>query len=413
MSPVDNIDKNAVVATSVSRHNARKGPRKAAVVPVGATLPGHVALHDGTQLHGLLELLPFAVLRIGPHGRILQSNAAADALLGYGADALAGMSVETLIPGLKIRAPTSGQATAVANNQPARSAPSGMARCADGSEIPVTVITAPLSPAMQSDVVMTIIDQSQQYELELNKRVLAHMTRVSTLGQLAGSLAHELNQPLTAILSNVQTAQRLMASPAWNPTEIREILNDLVKDNHRASEVLRKVRLLVKEGPPEREPVSLGGVMQDVALLMHSAAIVRGIRLSLNIAPDLPPVCGDRVQLEQVVLNLVLNAFDALASRPPADRLVTIDAEPGEQNMVRVVVRDRGCGFSGDVLQSIFKPYFTSKREGLGLGLWISLSIVEKHGGRIWAEHNQGQGAAIFFTVPSMGAISPSAAEKA
>lgn len=407
MTTADDNDKNTVVAATLSRDSAAEGCMKASgAVPKVAPL-GPVTYHRSAQLHGMLGLVPFAVLRIGLHGRIVQANPAAEGLFGYRRNALAGVAIAELIPGLGPnwgRHPSILPAPAAAKDSPAaaNAPPPTLARHANGSEIPVTVVTAPISPATHADVLMTIIDQSELCELERNRKALAHMTRVSTLGQLAGSLAHELNQPLTAILSNAQTAQRIMAAPAWDPSEIREILNDLVKDNRRASDVLRKVRLLVKQGTPECAPMNLAAVIEDVALLVHSDAIVRGIRLSMDIGVDLPSVWGDKVQLQQVVLNLVLNAFEALSAREPADRVVNIAISVEAPDMILVSVRDRGCGFAGDVINSIFTPYFTSKREGLGLGLWISRSIIERHGGRIWAEHNHEQGAAILFTVPRM-----------
>jgi len=192
-----------------------------------------------------------------------------------------------------------------------------------------------------------------------------------------------------------------MTTQSVNLTEVREILQDIVADNHRASEVIRKIRALVKKSELEAAPLSLLSVVGDVALLVHSDAIVRGIRVLLRISPELPPVHGDRVQVQQVVLNLLLNAFDALESRSSLDRVVVVEATHDSAGMVRVAVRDRGMGLDHDKLDKLFMPFFTSKREGLGLGLSISRSIVEMHGGRIWAENNKDQGATFCFTLPT------------
>jgi two-component system sensor kinase FixL len=217
---------------------------------------------------------------------------------------------------------------------------------------------------------------------------------------LASSLAHELNQPLTAILSNAQAAQRFMATQPTNLAEVREILKDLVEDNHRASEVLRRIRALVKKGELEAAPLSLARVIGDVLLLVHSDAIVRGIRVLLALDPGLPPVLGDSVQVQQVILNLLLNAFHATESRPAQDRVIGVGATLDGAGLVRVSVRDRGPGLAADKVDQLFKPFFTSKREGLGLGLSISRTIVEMHGGRIWAENNSEKGATFHFTLP-------------
>jgi two-component system sensor kinase FixL len=247
-----------------------------------------------------------------------------------------------------------------------------------------------------------VIDRTERYELLRNRQQLAHLTRVSTLGELAGSLAHELNQPLTAILSNAQAAQRFLATEPVDLAEVREILHDLVEDNHRASEVIRKIRALVKKGELEAVPLSIASVIRDVALLVHSDAIVRGIRVRVAVTAELPPVHGDKVQLQQVVLNLLLNAFDALESCSALNREVAIEVTPaGGDSSIRVAVRDGGTGLADNTFDKLFLPFFTSKRDGLGLGLSISRSIVEMHGGRIWAQNNEDRGATFYFTLPT------------
>jgi two-component system sensor kinase FixL len=210
-----------------------------------------------------------------------------------------------------------------------------------------------------------------------------------------------LNQPLTAILSNAQAAQRFLATEPVNLVEVREILHDLVEDNHRASEVIRKIRALVKKGELEAAPLSIASVIRDVTLLVHSDAIVRGIRVRVAVTSDLPSVHGDKVQLQQVVLNLLLNAFDALESCPALNREVAIEVTPEGGDSIRVAVRDGGTGLAGHTLSKLFLPFFTSKRDGLGLGLSISRSIVEMHGGRIWAQNNEDRGATFYFTLPT------------
>ena len=275
------------------------------------------------------------------------------------------------------------------------------ARRKEGTEFPAEITTNPRESPGEALMLTVVIDRTERYELQRNRQELAHLTRVSTLGELAGSLAHELNQPLTAILSNAQAAQRFMAMEPINLDEVREILQDLVEDNHRASEVIRRIRALVKKGELEAAPLSLAEVIGDVVLLLHSDAIVRGIRVLLNVDPALPTVHGDRVQLQQVVLNLLLNAFDAMESHAVTDSAVAVEASLDGDGSVRVAVRDRGPGLAEDILEKLFMPFFTSKRDGLGLGLSISRSIVEMHGGRIWAENNVDRGATFYFTLPT------------
>ncbi|MBI4522310.1 MAG: hypothetical protein HY695_00710 [Deltaproteobacteria bacterium] len=190
---------------------------------------------------------------------------------------------------------------------------------------------------------------------------------------------------------------------AANPVdleEVREILKDIVDDNSRAGEVIRRMRSLVKKEELQFAPLELAGVIRDVVMIVHSDAILRNVRVSLELNPGLPPVRGDRVQLQQVLLNLLLNAFDAMKDRPVNERQVVVQAEADGAQMVTIAVRDRGTGLTGDKLAKIFQPFYTTKRDGLSMGLSISRSIVEAHGGRIWAENNPDRGATFYFTVP-------------
>ena len=236
-------------------------------------------------------------------------------------------------------------------------------------------------------------------ELQHQREELAHVTRISTMGELAASLAHELNQPLTAILSNAQAAQRFLTAKPADLEEIKDILKDIVEDNGRASEVIRRIRVLVKKEDLAFGPLDLEGVISDVVLLVHSDAVLRNVRVSLEFSPGLPPVRGDKVQLQQVVLNLLLNAFDAMKECPADERQVLVRVDSDGNGMVEASVRDRGTGLTSDKLDKIFQPFFTTKRDGLGMGLSISRSIVEAHGGRLWAENNQDRGATFYFTV--------------
>lgn len=237
-------------------------------------------------------------------------------------------------------------------------------------------------------------------ELQRNRRELAHVTRVSTMGELAASLAHELNQPLTAILSNAQAAQRFLAAPAVDLPELREILNDIVQDNRRAGEVIRRMRTLARKEEFDAAPLDLAAVIGEVILLVHSDAILHNVRVMLELDHGLPPVRGDKVQLQQVMLNLLLNAFDALKDCPADERQVKVRAERDSAFMVTVTVCDRGTGVSRDKLDTIFEPFYSTKEEGLGMGLSISRSIVEAHGGRLWVENNRDRGATFYFQVP-------------
>ena len=246
------------------------------------------------------------------------------------------------------------------------------------------------------------ITRRKQTELELQEQraELAHVARIWTMGELAASLAHELNQPLTAILSNAQAALRFLSGKPADIEEVRETLQDIVKDNSRASEVIRRMRALAKKEAPEFAPLDLASLIRDVVVLLHSDAILQNVNIALELDDDVPAVRGDKVQLQQVVLNLMLNAFDAMKDSPMSKRSVKLRLEDNGAGLVQASVRDRGTGLSGDKLDKIFEPFYTTKREGLGMGLSICRSIIETHGGRLWAENNVDSGATFNFTVP-------------
>jgi PAS domain S-box-containing protein len=239
-------------------------------------------------------------------------------------------------------------------------------------------------------------------ELRHQREELAHVTRISTMGELAASLAHELNQPLTAILSNAQAAQRFLAAKPADLEEIKDILKDIVEDNSRAGEVIRRIRSLVKKEDIELARLDLPSVIRNVVTLVHADANLRNIGVELECQDGLPSLRGDKVQLQQVVLNLLLNAFDAMKECPADERQVLVRVGTDGAGMVEVSVRDRGIGLSSAKLDQIFQPFFTTKREGLGMGLSISRSIVEAHGGRLWAENNQDRGATFHVVLPAL-----------
>ena len=354
----------------------------------------------------VLTRLPLAILMLGERGLVLMANSQTAKLFGYQCDEIIGKPVELLVPGLHVDNNARFGAEPGALKESVGIGPSHElpAQRKDGTAFPVEIGLSAFRFDDDNVTLAFIIDRTDRYELHRNRQELAHLTRVSTMGQLASSLAHELNQPLTAILSNVQAAQRFMATDPIDLGEVREILNDIVQADYRASEVIRRIRAVVKKGDLEVAPLELASVIRDVILLVHSDAIVRGTRVTLDIDGVLPPVRGDKVQFQQVILNLLLNAFDAMNDVPPLDRAVSIALRAENDDMVCIAVRDRGHGLTSDKLDEIFKPFFTSKPQGLGLGLSISRSIVDMHRGRLWAENNTDRGATFYVTLPADGA---------
>jgi PAS domain S-box-containing protein len=249
----------------------------------------------------------------------------------------------------------------------------------------------------------TDITERRQAEIEVQEQraVLAHVGRVSIMGELAASLAHELNQPLTAILTNAKAGLRFLGREPVDLNEVRDALNDIVEANDHAAEIIRSTRALVKkEEQPQFRPIDLGELVGDVVALIHSDATLHQVRILLDVDRTAPLVRGDRVQLQQVVLNILMNAFDAMAARPPSARRVEVRLERSGNAINRIAICDNGAGFEENELGRIFQPFYTTKREGLGMGLSICRSIIEAHDGRLWAENNPGGGATFYFTVP-------------
>jgi len=246
--------------------------------------------------------------------------------------------------------------------------------------------------------------QRELAELErtrLQQAEMAHLSRVSMLGELSGSLAHELNQPLTAILSNAQAAQRFLASEQVDLNELREILADIVEEDKRAGEVIRRLRLLFKKGEAQRLPLDLNDVVQEVLKLTRSDLLNQGVTAHTELAPELPAVLGDRVQLEQVLLNLVMNACDAMRETPAEQRRIVLRTEVVDGEAICVSLADWGRGVPLEQLENVFQPFFTTKGQGMGLGLSICRTIMSAHGGKLWAARNEaGPGAAFYFTLP-------------
>ncbi len=242
----------------------------------------------------------------------------------------------------------------------------------------------------------------KQGELEAQRlrQDLAHIGRVSAMGELTASLAHELSQPLTAILNNAEAVQCLLAGDAVNLELVREALDDIVADDKRAGDVIRRLRVLLKKGDLDFAWLDANAMVSEVAWLVRSDAVGRNVGMHLDLAPDLPDVRGDRVQLQQVVLNLVLNGFDAMREPGAGDRTLVIRTARDSAAAVGISIQDSGSGFDETDNDRMFQPLYTTKAEGLGMGLAIARTIVGAHGGRLWAANNVDQGATFHFTLP-------------
>ncbi|HVJ23997.1 MAG TPA: ATP-binding protein, partial [Burkholderiales bacterium] len=228
---------------------------------------------------------------------------------------------------------------------------------------------------------------------------LAHVSRVTTLGQLSGALAHELKQPLTAILADAQAAQALLKAGNGNVPEVLEILADICAADARADSIIERARALMKRSDSELQATSLGAVAADVLALVRTDAVRRGITTELSLPESIPLVRADRVQLSQVLLNLVLNAMDSVSGDTLRERKVRIEVRHSGASHVEVAVVDSGAGIPDDVFPRLFQAFTTTKHEGMGLGLALSRTIVRAHGGDLRAENNAGRGATFRFTL--------------
>jgi C4-dicarboxylate-specific signal transduction histidine kinase len=229
---------------------------------------------------------------------------------------------------------------------------------------------------------------------------LAHVARVTSLGALTASIAHEVNQPLSGIITNASTCLRMLAADPPNVDGAQETARRTIRDGNRASDVITRLRALFSKKEATTEPVDLNEATREVIALSSSDLQRSRVVLRSELADDLPPVTGDRVQLQQVILNLLLNAADAMSGVDDRPRHLTIGTEREEGDRVRLTVRDTGVGIDPHNMDGLFDAFYTTKSAGMGMGLSVSRSIIESHHGRLWAAPNDGPGATFSFSIP-------------
>jgi C4-dicarboxylate-specific signal transduction histidine kinase len=256
-----------------------------------------------------------------------------------------------------------------------------------------------------SRVLGYVVDESNAKRAEAQflkqQQQITHLTRVAMLGELSGAIAHELQQPLTAVRCNAETAQHLASGPDFKIEDLREILTDIINDNHHAGQLIQRLRSLLIRGELQLQRLEIGDLVGKVLALCRGTLKERNVQVELRIAEGLPEVMGARVELQQVLLNLILNASDSMSGNAPPDRRIEIDISfDAARSLVRASVLDQGKGIEEDDLDRIFEPFFTTKASGLGLGLAVSRSIMTAHKGRLWATRRSGRGAAFHFTLP-------------
>lgn len=256
-------------------------------------------------------------------------------------------------------------------------------------------------------IVALLIQRRQQRQAEaeiLKQRAeLAHVSRISMMGQLATALTHELNQPLGAILRNAEAAEIYLQDERPNLDEVRAILTDIRRDDKRAGNVIDRMRSLFRRQKLATGTLDLKDTIEDTLLMARPDAAARQVKLKVEIAPHLPPAQGDRVHVQQVLLNLILNGMDAMNSQPKARRVLVVAANATDHGNLRVTVADSGTGVSPEEARHIFEPFFTTKPNGMGMGLAISRTIIETHGGEIWMQSNGMAGTTFTFLLPPAG----------
>ena len=271
-------------------------------------------------------------------------------------------------------------------------------------------VVAPITYVTSAFVVTRLIsrlrksnEQRQQAEETLRKKEaeLAHVTRVMTMGEMATSIAHEINQPLAAVVNNASACLRWLGSDSPNIGEAREAAQAIVRDGKRAGEVIARIRAILKKTDPEKGALDISRAVREVVSVVRDEAVRNRIHLRLDLAEKLPNIEGDGVQLQQVILNLVMNSIEATAKVTDRPREILIRAYPSGSDTVLISVQDSGVGIDPRDVERIFDAFYTTKTQGLGMGLAISRSIIEGHRGQLWATPNNGAGTTFQFTLPT------------
>ncbi len=275
-----------------------------------------------------------------------------------------------------------------------------------GEELWFEMIVHPLY-RQEGGAVVTHLNMTKRHRAELQAQTLlhelAHVSRVAVLGELTASVTHELSQPLMAIQTHAQAAKRMISNKNSAPIDVEELVTDILADNSRAEKILQQLRALLKKDRVRLKPLKLNGLIRDVSDLLHDEAQGKKVRVSLRLDPAQPRVRGERIQLQQVVLNLMLNAFEAMRRSRTNDRQLTIETRAVNRHEVVVLVRDTGPGIPAERMNRIFEPFFTTKSDGLGMGLAICRSIIEVHGGGISVANNAEKGVSFRVVLPALG----------
>lgn len=364
------------------------------------------ALHQSEALfRSVLETVPDAIIVINDRGLVASFSPAAERLFGYAESEMLGRNVSMLMPS-PYREQHDGYLERYLRTGERRIIGIGrvvVGQRADGSTFPMELAVGEIDiegrrlfTGFVRDITERQVAQQRLHELQSE---LLRASRLSAMGQMASALAHELNQPLTAIINYVQACRRMLAAPEPPaPDRVQEIMDRAVTQASRAGQIIHRMRQFIQKGETERQLESINKVVEEASALALVGAKESGILVRMELSPDLPPVLIDRIQIQQVVLNLVRNSMEALAASER--RELTIRTGRSGDAQVEVAVSDTGPGLSEDVSRQLFQPFVTTKAKGMGLGLSISRSIIDAHGGRLAAVPNAPGGATFRFALP-------------
>ena len=341
------------------------------------------------EMASFAELNPAPVLRVNPDGLIMSCNPASVEILGK--NAKEGTSIASILPDL----PKINLKKCIRDNML-------LSQEIDIQERFYLFILRGVSDLKLLHIYGSDIADPKKTEEEVQqlRNEYTHIARVSVMGELTASLAHELKQPLAAMRSNAQAAQRFLTVDKPDIDELHEILEDIVKDNRRADDVIKKLRALMQKSELQITRLNINEVIGDILPLINSYEIARNISLKFELDKNISYVNGDRIQLQQVVLNLIINSSEALMDVEQQSSSIVVRTNQNGKDNVTVSVTDNGPGIDDTVMSSLFEPFYTTKTEGLGMGLAISRTIIDGHRGRFWAENNHDSGATFYFTIP-------------
>ena len=354
----------------------------------------------------VLDAAPNAMIMVDSAGVISFANSPAATVFGYSLNELIGLHIETLIPE-RFRDRHVGYRKGFLSEPSSRAMGAGrdlFGRRKDGSEFPVEVGLSPIHTTEGLFVLASVIDITarKQAELEHERQnmELARVGRVAVMGELAASLAHEVNNPVGAIVANASAGQRLVAAGKIETKELTELLEDIVADGRRAGEIIQGIRNMVRKGEARRELIEIEDVIHKLLRIVHADAIGREVKVTVKVDSETGQVWGDPVQLLQVLLNLTINAFEAMTAVPSNARHFVIHTGRDGNGDIVVSMRDSGPGFPSGIAEALFEPFFSTKADGTGMGLAISRSIIEAQGGTLSGENCDGGGACFTIRLP-------------